>query len=416
MPTQPEVANQIISQLGVVEPDLDLSIGTPTRKVIDAVAEAISEAYVEQFFAGYQYDIDTLTGASLDSFLSRFGFTRFGAIRATGIVTFTRPTPATSNIFIPAGTVVANSASPPITFSTMVSSILPIGGVSISIPVQAVVGGLAGNLPANSITIQITPLNGISNLSNITGVSGGADAESDDAVKARFKKTALRGFTGTEQMFTGTALEQPQVTQANVVGSSKTHREQIQIINGQGTSTLRSAKYVYPDNYFFGVNLDIGNILNADVHYHFSSSGNVIVNPTVAPMVTYSGGGSISAPYSFVYTGVVASGETLPSPITSVNANSMTNGKFVVTVTPLTGVIQYNVYVQPPILVGGTWMPGGIWYKWATLNNAGGLLSPVISSATTLPTGGSITPGTYYYRITALNASGETVPSQNFLL
>src|SRR6266568_1204616 len=94
MPSQADVASQITAALAVSEPDLDTSIGSVTRKIIDAVASQIADASIDNQLLTYQYDVNSRVGADLDSFVQLFGLSRFPASRATGTITFTRGTSA----------------------------------------------------------------------------------------------------------------------------------------------------------------------------------------------------------------------------------------------------------------------------------------------------------------------------------
>lgn len=283
MPSQPEIATQMVSALGVTIPDLDTSIGTPTRKILDAVAEVVAEAYIDQFFLGYNYDISSLSGSSLDDFINLFGMTRLAARRATGVVTFAAPAAATQATSVPAGTAVSTYDSPPVSFVTLITGVMPIGAISIDIPIIAQVGGSSGNVPPNTIAGFSTPLSGFSTLANTTATSGGSDAESDDALRTRFQNTVFRNMAGTEQMFLGVAQENPATIMANVIGAAKTHLEQIQITGGTGQSTIQAAKYIYPMNYVFGPSIADQELLNPGIHYTFNPNTYALAAPGTAP-------------------------------------------------------------------------------------------------------------------------------------
>jgi Baseplate J-like protein len=286
MPTQSDISSQIVSALGVTIPDLDTSIGTPTRKIIDAVSEVVAEAYVDQFFLGYNYDISSLTGSALDDFVNLFGMTRFGARRATGVATFAVPQAALQATSVPAGTAISTNDSPPIIFTTLITSVMPIGAVSIDAPIIAQVGGSNGNVSPNAIANFGTPMSGFTNVANTNATSGGSDAESDDALRNRFENTVFRNMAGTEQMFLGVAQENPATVLANVIGASKTHLEQVQITGGVGQSTIQAAQYIYPINYVFGPDIDNQEILNPGVNYTFNPNTYAMSAPSVLPTLS----------------------------------------------------------------------------------------------------------------------------------
>jgi uncharacterized phage protein gp47/JayE len=274
-----DIATQIINSLALSEPDLDTSIGQPVRKMIDAFSEVIAEGYADQYLLDYQYDIDTKRGADLDDFVALFGFTRLPAKRATGIVTFQRQSPATSDIIIPIGTQVATGDSIPVVVQTVVPAVLVQGDTSIDVPVQAMVGGALGNISADAITRFVTALEGITAFTNPVALSGGANAESDAQLRDRFKKTIFRNLAGTEQNFLAIALDDPDVTQANVLGASNVHREQVELVGGVGVSVFTDARYIF-DNATFGTSIDDGDIFTPGVQYTFSST----IPPTVTSL------------------------------------------------------------------------------------------------------------------------------------
>jgi baseplate J-like protein len=291
MASAADVAAQMVAALALSEPELDTSIGSPTRKILDAVAEAVAEAYVDQHLVNYVFDIDSKQGADLDDFVLLFGFTRVPAQRASGVVTMARPTAADQDYPIPAGTQVTTTSASPVVFATVAPAILPQGSASVDVPVQAVVGGAGGNLAANTLTRIGTPVAGVASVTNASPTSGGANTESDLALINRFKRTVFRSLAGTEDMFLGVALEDttPDDTadgvavRAKVVGASSHWREQVQVASGAATSSIpaANASYVYGDNPTLGPDIDAGQILTLGVHYSFN---NTVVPPVVSAL------------------------------------------------------------------------------------------------------------------------------------
>jgi uncharacterized phage protein gp47/JayE len=276
----------MITALRASEPDLDTSIGTPLRKILDAVGESIAEAYVDEHLITYAYDIDSKVEGDLDDFVGLFGFARIPAQRSQGVVTFTRPHDDVANqtaLVIPPGTQVAALTNPLIYVQTTTSAVLNPGQYSAEIPVQALTSGPQGNVAAGLVTQLITP-GGISAAINTNPLSGGSAQESDEELRARFKATVFRSLAGTQAMYDGVAREIPQdpslsesraVSRVNVLGSSKRWREQIQVVGGTATSTITNAAFIFSDNAFVGADLDAGNMLTPGVHYTLTPS-----NPT----------------------------------------------------------------------------------------------------------------------------------------
>lgn len=269
MPTPEQVTSQMRQTLALTEPDLDTSVGTPVRKILDAVAEAIAEASVDNYLLQYQYDVDSRTGADLDDFVRLFGFTRLPARRATGILTFERSNPAPQPFLIPTSTQVATEEAPSTVFVTVTPAVLGEGDSSVSVPAQALVAGAGGNVPADTVRRALTNIQGVTTISNQVAFEGGMDAESDDSLRQRFKRTLFRSLAGTESMYLGTALEDPNVTQANVIGSVKRFAEQIELVSGNAASTITGAKYIYPSSSTFGPDIAAGSIRAESIHYTF---------------------------------------------------------------------------------------------------------------------------------------------------
>lgn len=63
---------------------------------------------------------------------------------------------------------------------------VPAGLVAKAVPMTADVPGAAGNAAASALSVILTPITGITAVTNPAAMTGGADAESDDARKKRF--------------------------------------------------------------------------------------------------------------------------------------------------------------------------------------------------------------------------------------
>lgn len=279
------VSDQIRAALAVSDPDLDTSVGTTTRKIIDAVSESIAEAYIDQHMLTYTYDVDSKVDADLDNFCQAVGgIARLAAKRAIGVVTFTRAD-TTAIVSIPVNTQVDSNTDPIIPVQTIAGGTMVIGQSSISVPVQAVNSGPDGNLAAGTLTAIATPTQGIDSVTNLAPLSGGTLQETDDELRARWKATVFRSMAGTEQMYLGTALNDPNVTAAVVVGSSKHRREQIQIVSGVASSSVTDAASVFSTGVFLGGDIDAGALLLKDIDYTWGYG-------TIPPTITISSGTS----------------------------------------------------------------------------------------------------------------------------
>ena len=272
MASQADISTQLVQALAASEPDLDTTVGSVTRKIIDAVASAISDASLDSQLLTYQYDVDSKTGADLDSFVQLFGMSRFPAARSAGTVTFTRGS-STDVISIPINSQVATSDLS-VTVQTLATVIMGIGDLSVSAPVQAVVAGPDGNVAAATLTQLETAVSEITSVTNVNALTGGTNQETDDQLRARWKATVFKSMAGTEQMFLGIALNDPDCQAANLVGAATRRREQLQISSGSATSTVSDAQYIYPSGQIVGKNIDDGDVAAPGLQYTWDYSAN----------------------------------------------------------------------------------------------------------------------------------------------
>lgn len=277
--TQADIASQMRAALAATMPELDTSVGTPAAKILDAVAGSIADAYVDNQLLTYTYDIDSKTDADLDAFCQLFGIARLPAKRASGTITFTRGAENTDAIvFIPINFQITSSTDTGIIFQTVTGATMDVGVTSVTVPIQAVDAGPSGNIGPNLINNMSSPIQGVASVTNVSSTSGGMDQETDSALRARWKATVFRSMAGTEDMFLGIALNDPDCFAANVVTATKLVREQIQVASGTATSTVNDAKYVFGTPVSFGTDIDNGVVFVPGHDYTF--------NPTIPPTIT----------------------------------------------------------------------------------------------------------------------------------
>lgn len=296
MPSQSDVATQIVQALATSEPDLDTSTGSVTRTIIDAVASAISAASLDTQLLSYQYDIYSMQGSDLDAFTQLFGISRHPAVRANGLLTFTR-TSAVDVVTIPIGTQVA-SADGTVTVQTLAAAVLSVGVLNVQVAAQAVVAGPAGNVAAGTLTQLQTAISEITGITNAASFTGGANQETDSQLQARWVATVFRNMAGTSAMFLGIALNNPFCTSANVVGPQTRYTEQLQISGGLATSTVPDAQFVYPAGQLAGYSIAAGQVAAPGVQYTWNY--NAIPPQVVAIDTSYFFNGAI-IDLSFIY-------------------------------------------------------------------------------------------------------------------
>ena len=270
MASQSDVSSQMIAALRIVAPDLDTSVGSVTRKILDTTASQIADASVDTHLLTYQYDVYSHTGADLDAWVQLFGMSRFPATSATGTVTFTRLT-ATDVVAVPVNTQLS-TLDGSVVAQTLTPAVFNVGVSVVTVPVQAAVAGPSGNVQANALNQLMTPVAEVSSATNLAALTGGADQETDNQLQTRWVTTAFKSMSGTESMFLGIALNNPSCHAANVVGSMTSRREQVQVVAGVAASTVNDAQFIYPGGQVAGKNIDGGDVAVPGLQYTWNYS------------------------------------------------------------------------------------------------------------------------------------------------
>ncbi|GAA1978754.1 baseplate J/gp47 family protein [Kitasatospora viridis] len=244
--SQNDIVSQMREALRISDPELDTGVGSVARKILDAVAASVADAYVENHLLSYAYDVDAKVDADLDSFCQLFGISRIPARRAVGTVTFSRSQDLNSTVYIPVGVEINAASDPSQVVQTVTGGILLPGVASASVAVQASTAGAAGNVAAGALDTLASPVQGVSTVVNPTAMTGGTSRETDSELRTRWKRTVFRSLAGTESMFTGIALDDPDCYAANVIGASKSRTEILQIpSSGDTVAQIQNAAYVY---------------------------------------------------------------------------------------------------------------------------------------------------------------------------
>lgn len=128
----------------------------------------------------------TTFGAYLDLRCAEHGLTRLAAVKATGQVKFT----GTAGTVVPIGTAVATPAdattgTASVEFLTTAAATLDVAGIGYA-NIEAVTAGLSGNVAAGAINILVTPISGVTGITNLAATSGGLDTENDAALLTRY--------------------------------------------------------------------------------------------------------------------------------------------------------------------------------------------------------------------------------------
>lgn len=192
------VRQQAANIQGAASALVDLTIGSILRAIVEANASVA--LWLQGVFLQVLSTIRaaTSTGSDLDSWMADFGVTRLPAVAATGSVTFSRFTP-TQLATIPSGTLVESSDLTPEQYMVVADTTNPAynaaldafliqpGVSSVTVAVACVDAGSAGNVLAGQISLLTSSIQGVDTVSNALAFTNGVDAESDDALRARFQ-------------------------------------------------------------------------------------------------------------------------------------------------------------------------------------------------------------------------------------
>jgi uncharacterized phage protein gp47/JayE len=177
---------------------LDFTVGSSLRAISEGVSGILLwlQAIALQVLALTR--ASTSTGVDLDSWMADWNFVRIGGTAATGLVTFSRLSVGSSAPFIPLGatvqsadgtqayTIVADLTNTYYTGTPVAGYTMPANVASITVPVQAILVGAAGNIVSGALNQIATPLVGIDTVVNAATFTNGSDAEKDQAFRSRF--------------------------------------------------------------------------------------------------------------------------------------------------------------------------------------------------------------------------------------
>lgn len=139
----------------------------------------------------------TSTGADLDTWMAQFNFVRLGPNYATGPESFIRLTPASQPVVVPVGAIVqtvgggvqyavVGDPDEPTWSPSANGYVLAAGQLSLTATVEALIGGSASNVLANTLTQFGSSVPGIDQVTNPSPITNGEDAELDAAFRSRF--------------------------------------------------------------------------------------------------------------------------------------------------------------------------------------------------------------------------------------
>ena len=334
------ILQRLLTSLTAQDSTWDVSVGSPVYKIYESLANELAIAINTNTLTSYSFDVNSKSGIALDAFVNIFGINRRLGTRAVGAVSFSISSAATQVIIIPIGTQVYVPGSQSLTgnniyFSTVSPAFIGIGQTEVQVPVQAVLPGSFSNVQSETITSVTTALIGSPSVINYLPTQGGTDTETDVQLQTRFIQTAFANISGTVNKYVQMALQDPNVTQVNVVGAQQTYTEQDQvwtIISGNTTfipalsfqaqlTAVSGSNTANITNGSFPLNVTVsgsqivaapvgwtGSITNNGSNYVLNTtvSGNTVftVNYLYKSATTFSGSSTISGIAAFAVSGL----------------------------------------------------------------------------------------------------------------
>ena len=146
----------------------------------------------------------TAMGEHLNYHAQTRGLRRKAAVPASGMLRFSRGVPSPTGSVIPVGVVCAISRGDDgieLRFKTTAQVTLPAGETFVDVPAEATHGGAFTNAAPNSITVMITPVQGVSGITNPAAFTGGVDGETDEQLRARLLRSFGQISNGTNAAF-----------------------------------------------------------------------------------------------------------------------------------------------------------------------------------------------------------------------
>lgn len=131
-------------------------------------------------------------GSYLDLRCEEHGITRKAAVKATGTAAKGNPLTITGSAgtVVPKGFKVVTPAdsitnTPSIEFVTTDDCTIGAGG-SVTVDLEASEAGAKGNVPAGAINVVVTPVPGVTRVTNVAAITGGTDTEDDASLLGRY--------------------------------------------------------------------------------------------------------------------------------------------------------------------------------------------------------------------------------------
>lgn len=209
-PTLAELIERASADIEISLPGADARLRRSNLSIIGRVhAAAVHGLYGYLEWAAQQMMVDTAEQAYLDRYAAIWGVQRVPAAFAQGPLTAT----GTNGVVVPAGTLWRRSDGAE--YSSTADA--TIAGGTATVQVAAVVEGAAGNAAANTAMQLVQPIAGVNGQALVAagGLVQGADAETDEALRARIlMRIQQPPMGGSATDYVAWALQVPGVTRA----------------------------------------------------------------------------------------------------------------------------------------------------------------------------------------------------------
>ena len=157
--------------------------------------------------------VDSATGTSLDKVAQYIGIVRSPATRAAGAVKFE----GDNGTVIEEGFLLETEDG--IQFKT--TEEVEIDGGEITAEIRAVEPGTDGNVPANTITEIVNPIEGLDSVKNDEETTGGSNKETDAELRERYINSVAKGGSSTVDSIRASLLDIEGVRAALVIVNSE---------------------------------------------------------------------------------------------------------------------------------------------------------------------------------------------------
>lgn len=189
--TLSEILNDMITWVSTnTKKVTDFNVGSAVRTLLESVSLQLEEFYYKMY--------ENIMWAIENSLFTAFGFELKKATAADGYVLVTFKSEMTRVFTIQKNTEFSTpkGITKPKYYYVTKDIIVPIGAKEVLVPVRCTELGESGNVPADTITLMVTPHSSIQSVTNPHGFITGRNAETKSERKQRFLKyiqTLARG-------------------------------------------------------------------------------------------------------------------------------------------------------------------------------------------------------------------------------